>query len=105
MTLACAVVVVAGCSGNVQKQEPGPDHPANPNATQSPAPAPSQSLRDRSQMSAPAMYACPMHPDVTSTDPNAPCPKCGMKINWPVKRSTTAPAAPAHQHDHAGGGQ
>jgi hypothetical protein len=53
------------------------------------------------------LYACPMHPEVTSTNPNDRCPKCGMKINKPVK-STTAPAAtpsagsaPAeHRHDH-----
>jgi multidrug efflux pump subunit AcrA (membrane-fusion protein) len=25
-------------------------------------------------------YYCPMHPEVTSDDPNATCPKCGMKL-------------------------
>jgi hypothetical protein len=48
------------------------------------------------------LYMCPMHPEVTSTNPNAPCPKCGMKINKPVKPGTTRPATqpgpPADDH-------
>lgn len=54
-----------------------------------------------------ALYACPMHPDVTSKNPNDRCPKCGMKINKPVKATTSPalnPAAPSAQHqlDHSG---
>jgi Cu(I)/Ag(I) efflux system membrane fusion protein len=30
------------------------------------------------------LYACPMHPDFITTDPNANCPDCGMKV-VPVK--------------------
>lgn len=56
--------------------------------------------------SAPTLYACPMHPEVTSTNPNDRCPKCGMKINKPVKPATaptTQPAPPAqHSHEPAG---
>jgi hypothetical protein len=26
------------------------------------------------------LYVCPMHPEVTSTDPAVRCPKCGMKL-------------------------
>jgi hypothetical protein len=51
------------------------------------------------------LYACPMHAEVTSANPNDRCSKCGMKINKPVKATTLPAARPAdqHQHDHAGG--
>src|SRR6266487_1830657 len=39
--------------------------------------------------SAPAVYACPMHPEVTAAEPGT-CPKCGMKLV-----ATPAAAAPA----------
>ncbi|HEX5878427.1 MAG TPA: heavy metal-binding domain-containing protein [Actinomycetota bacterium] len=38
----------------------------------------------------PVVYGCPMHPEVTSTEPGR-CPKCGMKL-----LATQAPAAPAY---------
>lgn len=31
-----------------------------------------------------ARYRCPMHHHVTSDDPEATCPECGMKINEPI---------------------
>jgi membrane fusion protein, copper/silver efflux system len=37
-------------------------------------------------------FRCPMHHDVTSTDPKARCPKCNMFINEPIP--TAAPPAP-----------
>ncbi len=45
-----------------------------------------------------AMYVCPMHPKVLSTNPKDNCPECNMKINKPVRQAagpSTAPAAPA----------
>lgn len=112
--------------------EVGANHPANPDATAAPASPPSTTLviAQESSPAAPggranrnaaspapggahqhgsqaptatqAMYMCPMHPDVTSTDPDAKCPKCGMKINKPVQRATTSPAEPGQKStDHS----
>jgi hypothetical protein len=38
-----------------------------------------------------ALYQCPMHPKVTSRDPQRRCPKCNMKINKPVKDDGSTP--------------
>ena len=107
-----AVALFQGCAGSSQPTEVGRDHPANPDAAAAPVGPASQTLATSSHaghgsaatMAAGAMYACPMHPDVTSTDPEAKCPKCQMKINKPVTRPTTT-SAPAPQHDHGGGGK
>jgi FtsP/CotA-like multicopper oxidase with cupredoxin domain len=50
----------------------------------------------------PVVYACPMHPEVTSTEPGR-CPKCGMKLL--AAESVPEPAAahdPATTEDHGG---
>jgi FtsP/CotA-like multicopper oxidase with cupredoxin domain len=60
----------------------------------------------RTEMPAVASYACPMHPEVTATEPGT-CPKCGMKL----VPSDAVPAAPAQLpegpshggHDHTDG--
>ncbi len=43
-----------------------------------------------------ALYQCPMHPEVTSTDPGRRCPKCNMKINKPVKDGGATPDHEGH---------
>ena len=51
---------------------------------------------------APTVYACPMHPEVTATEPGT-CPKCGMKL-VPSDAAPPPPSEPgqgaAHSHDH-----
>ena len=49
-------------------------HAAPPATTPDAAPAPQA-----------ATYVCPMHPEVTSHDPAARCPKCGMRLEEPTK--------------------
>jgi DNA-directed RNA polymerase subunit RPC12/RpoP len=43
----------------------------------------------------PVTYACPMHPEVTSTEPGR-CPKCGMKLLATQAPTATAYACPMH---------
>lgn len=43
-------------------------------------------------------YVCPMHPEVTSNDPNAKCNKCGMDL---VKQEKHEHDGMPHKgHDH-----
>ena len=43
----------------------------------------------------PVTYACPMHPEVTSTEPGR-CPKCGMKLLATQAPAATGYACPMH---------
>jgi FtsP/CotA-like multicopper oxidase with cupredoxin domain len=43
----------------------------------------------------PVIYACPMHPEVTSDEPGR-CPKCGMKLLATQAPAATAYACPMH---------
>ena len=51
---------------------------------------------DDTPASAPTVYACPMHPEVTATEPGT-CPKCGMKlVAVPAAAAPTVYACPMH---------
>jgi hypothetical protein len=110
-----ALALLNGCVGPVATAPLPASHPANPAAPEAPMPPASSTLAIDDKDSGPltpgarpattavaGLYACPMHPDVTSRNPNDRCPKCGMRINKPVT-ATTAPATrPAAAPDHAG---
>ena len=55
----------------------------------------------------PVVYACPMHPEVTSDQPGR-CPKCGMKllaaqvVTQPAGHDAPTPPGAGHGHDHPG---
>ena len=112
---ALALFTILGCAAP-ELRPVSRDHPANPEATLSPAsprpnaltsvPASSGDSQDvsaqvhavnhvgdhrkqpESQPATGAVYACPMHPEVTSSDPETRCPKCRMKLE-PVKPGGT----------------
>jgi FtsP/CotA-like multicopper oxidase with cupredoxin domain len=54
---------------------------------------------------APASYACPMHPEVTATEPGT-CPQCGMKLvasDAPPSAAGPGQGEPHGGHEHGDG--
>src|SRR5687768_15803367 len=110
-TLVAAVAVAAGCAGDAAVPPLGTDHPANASADTLPLTASSTTLaRMTTTPTAPttapaapaaptpatlpatlpasgaAVYVCPMHPEVTSTDAKARCPICTMRLELPKQK-------------------
>jgi hypothetical protein len=62
--------------------------PSNPGAEETPVLTASASASTTQATAMPAadapdagvVYACPMHPEVTATEPGHRCPKCGMTL-------------------------
>jgi hypothetical protein len=105
IAVATALLFLVGCNASSSQTPLTTDHPGHPNATEAPAPQPSQVLTaDRSaaaqdqsmhdmhgahqhgsmQSAAAAttqsvVYTCPMHPEVVADKPGK-CPKCGMNL-------------------------
>ena len=106
---AFAVVVLAGCGGQSSSTETPADHPAHPTAAEAPAPERSRALRDQGtapsetaqKNTAPVVYTCPHHPEVTSDKPGV-CPKCEMKLQPKKADAGNAPPAGSSHDGHGG---
>ncbi|HYD01636.1 MAG TPA: heavy metal-binding domain-containing protein [Phycisphaerales bacterium] len=93
LTALTSLLILASCASPPARTVAGGDHPANPAAGSNPEVPSTQPGRhdhaghgQRAAVAAQAvLYQCPMHPKVTSTNPEERCPECGMKINRPVK--------------------
>ncbi len=101
----CALILLAACD-----DAPSPAPPAAPPAptatTPRPVAAPMEGAH-AAQHGDVVGYACPMHADQTSTQPDQSCGTCGMKMNaTPMAEGAAAPAAgmgmEGHEGAHAG---
>ena len=102
LCVLCGSLILLGCAGAIRLQPLPADHPANPEAAEAPMQTPPQTLREAPASedpgaspsehpmdhehetggdgeTQPAVYTCPMHPDVKASAPGR-CPKCGMML-------------------------
>jgi hypothetical protein len=82
----CSVLLLSACSGPrivLSADAASVTSPSRP--TQPPASVAQELDRPAAAPAPPpakpaTVYVCPMHPEVTSTDPAARCDKCGMRL-------------------------
>ena len=88
--LLCSMIVLGACSKSNPPQEQKPAmEQQQPQAEMQAPPA---------SATAAATYSCPMHPEVTATEPSK-CSKCGMDL----VQAEPAPAAPESSAAHTEG--
>ena len=83
-------LVLAGCArkaDEIQIEQVQPPPQTEQPAAQPAAPA---------QPAAAQLYACPMHPEFTTTDPAAKCPTCGAEVKPVEPKAVVTYACPMH---------
>jgi hypothetical protein len=78
--LVAIVALVAACATPPPPPSRSAADPSNPSAEETPAMTASVTSAEIDAAASPVVYACPMHPEVTSTQPGQKCPKCGMAL-------------------------
>lgn len=83
-----SMVLLMGCASQMSQQPPSASDPANPSAPETPfspppnrfqTEAPVTVEKPSTEPTAPTIYTCPMHPEITQSS-QGECPTCGMKL-------------------------
>ena len=80
--LALLVFVQLGCGGDAGKEAPKDTSATEADSTGDEKTMTNMDDHEMSmgEVDEDDVFACPMHPELTSTDPDAKCPKCGMAM-------------------------